>query len=182
VTTCIAGFAATRIVVYVSHTCMTLLYCHTLVLTHILLYIFCDYLHCHTNTTLHYTNRKMFVTTAVAVGLIFWASVVFGIQALTSIKSLDTIFPGLAEYTVKHPLLGQILTTYLPVIALLLLIQNLYFIFKALAKRIEGYKTESEVERAVMGRYFYYQVQNLHRILLLLTEFLFYVVSNEGLC
>eukprot|EP00953_Heterococcus_sp_UTEX-ZZ885_P013844 7897-Heterococcus_DN1.PRE.2 len=99
----------------------------------------------------------MFVTTAVAVGLIFWASVVFGIQALTSIKSLDTIFPGLAEYTVKHPLLGQILTTYLPVIALLLLIQNLYFIFKALAKRIEGYKTESEVERAVMGRYFYYQ-------------------------
>ena len=98
------------------------------------------------------------MSTLVLLGLIFWASVVVGIQALTSIKSIDAVLPGIAVYAASHHLIGSILTTYLPVIALLLLIQNLYFIFKALARAIEGYKSESEVERAVMGRYFYYQV------------------------
>jgi hypothetical protein len=48
-------------------------------------------------------------------------------------------------------------TQYVPVVLLLTLINTLYFILKALAKRLEGYKSESEVERVVMSRYFYYQ-------------------------
>ena len=60
--------------------------------------------------------RQIFVSTILLIGLVFWASIVAGIQALTSIKSLDVIFPGVATYAASHTFAGSLLTTYLPVI------------------------------------------------------------------
>eukprot|EP00612_Vaucheria_litorea_P001677 CAMPEP_0171454584 /NCGR_PEP_ID=MMETSP0945-20130129/1804_1 /TAXON_ID=109269 /ORGANISM="Vaucheria litorea, Strain CCMP2940" /LENGTH=758 /DNA_ID=CAMNT_0011979621 /DNA_START=823 /DNA_END=3099 /DNA_ORIENTATION=- len=106
--------------------------------------------------------RKTLIKILVALGLIFWASVVAGIQALTLPQTLDVVLPGIEKLSEQNEQLSNMLANYLPVVLMIILMQNLYFVFKMLAKRVEGYKSESEVERAVMDRYLYFQLANVY--------------------
>ena len=45
---------------------------------------------------------------------------------------------------------------------LLLFLLALPFIFDALARNYEGMKLESEIQNAIMTRYFYYQLINIY--------------------
>ncbi|CAM9930580.1 unnamed protein product, partial [Hapterophycus canaliculatus] len=55
----------------------------------------------------------------------------------------------------------SLLEAYLPVAILLIIINLLYFALKWMALHLEGYKTYSEVERAVMSRYFFFHLANV---------------------
>ena len=49
---------------------------------------------------------------------------------------------------------------YLPVVLLLMLISILPFMFYGVARHYEDRKTESDVQKSIIGRYFYYQVSH----------------------
>ncbi len=50
---------------------------------------------------------------------------------------------------------------YLPVVLLLTIILILPFIFYGVALHYEDRKTESDVQKSIIGRYFYYQLANI---------------------
>ena len=55
----------------------------------------------------------------------------------------------------------QLINGYLPVLALLGLIQLLPFIFQYVAVHYESRKTQSDVQRSILRRFFYYQMANI---------------------
>ncbi|CAM9471694.1 unnamed protein product, partial [Ectocarpus sp. 8 AP-2014] len=114
-----------------------------------------------TNHVIHVQNRNRFVNLGLALGIIFWSVVVSGIQTLSKVETIAQVFPAVEKAAEENAFLTSFLEAYLPVTILLIIINLLYFILKWMALHLEGYKTYSEVERAVMSRYFFYQLANV---------------------
>lgn len=55
--------------------------------------------------------------------------------------------------------LASFINGYLPVVALLVLIMILPVIFGLVATNYEHRRTQSDIQRSILGRYFYYQVR-----------------------
>ena len=66
------------------------------------------------------------------------------------------------EWVLQNGSVSTFVNGYLPVVALLVLILILPLIFQFLAMKYERRKTYSEVQRSMLGRYFYYQVFNIY--------------------
>ncbi|CAN0019014.1 unnamed protein product [Ectocarpus sp. 12 AP-2014] len=114
-----------------------------------------------TNHVIHVQNRNRLVNLGLALGIIFWSVVVSGIQTLSKVDTIAQVFPAVEKAAEENTFLTSLLEAYLPVTILLIIINLLYFILKWMALHLEGYKTYSEVERAVMSRYFFYQLANV---------------------
>jgi len=96
------------------------------------------------------------------LGAILWSIPVAAIQAIANIDSLATI-PGLGWIgNVASDKFQAFLNAYLPVVALLCIILLLPMAFEWISVSYELRKTESDVQRAILGRYFYYQLANVY--------------------
>lgn len=63
--------------------------------------------------------------------------------------------------------LAAFINGYLPVVALLGLILILPVIFGVVARNYEHRRTQSEIQRSMLSRYFYYQVRNRCRCVII---------------
>jgi len=107
-------------------------------------------------------GREFTVNFLLALGVIFWSVPVAGIQALATIEKIAKI-PGLEwmkKYNGGH--FASFMNGYLPVLALLGLINLLPIIFSWIAVKYENRKTFSDVQNSILGRYFYYQLANIY--------------------
>jgi hypothetical protein len=66
------------------------------------------------------------------------------------------------EWILDSGAVSQFVNGYLPVVALLCLILILPVIFEFVARKYERRKTFSDVQKSMLGRYFYYQVVNIY--------------------
>ena len=82
------------------------------------------------------------------------------IQAFAKAEYIARI-PGM-EWVLQSGSVSSFVNGYLPVVALLVLILILPLIFQLLAMKYERRKTYSDVQRSMLGRYFYYQVFNIY--------------------
>jgi hypothetical protein len=96
----------------------------------------------------------------LVVGLFFWIIPLSLIQAFAKAEYIGRI-PGM-EWVLHSGSVSSFVNGYLPVVALLCLILILPVIFKVLAVNYERRKTYSDVQRSMLGRYFYYQVFNIY--------------------
>lgn len=115
-----------------------------------------------TNHVIYVQNRKRVVNASLAVGIIFWSAFVSGIQTLSEVETIAKVLPFVEDVAAKNEYLTSLVTAYIPVIILLVFINTLYFVLKFVALHLEGYKTYSEVERAVMSRYFFFHLANVY--------------------
>ena len=74
------------------------------------------------------------------------------IQAWANVESLSKWFPAVSELKAWSPTLYALMTSYLPVLALMGLQALLPYFFAAMARSYEGHKTKSGVERVVPCR------------------------------
>lgn len=96
------------------------------------------------------------------VGAVLWSIPLAAIQAFAKAEQLALI-PGMEWIlTFDGGNLKAFINGYLPVVALLFLILILPVIFERVALKVENRKTMSEVQRSMVGRYFYYQVVNIY--------------------
>lgn len=120
------------------------------------------------NTAFTYFVRKTISRIVFGVVLVFWGAITSFIGALTSTEALSRQFPGLGDFLNEHP--GFIywldrLSTFIYVI----LIALVYPII-ALSVRIEVRIGQSNVERAILERYF---------LFLVLQVFVFYSIAGS---
>jgi hypothetical protein len=104
-------------------------------------------------------SRGRVNTTNVLLGLgaLLWSIPVASIQALAS-----AAVPGMAWIaTLNGGEVAAFVNGYLPVVLLLWLISILPHMFYAVARHYEDRKTESDVQKSIIGRYFYYQLANI---------------------
>eukprot|EP00592_Proboscia_alata_P013410 CAMPEP_0194389790 /NCGR_PEP_ID=MMETSP0174-20130528/105996_1 /TAXON_ID=216777 /ORGANISM="Proboscia alata, Strain PI-D3" /LENGTH=889 /DNA_ID=CAMNT_0039182413 /DNA_START=1048 /DNA_END=3717 /DNA_ORIENTATION=+ len=97
-----------------------------------------------------------------AWGAVFWSVPVVFIQGLATSENFFKI-PGITW--ISHLDGGDQVSVwvngYLPVVALLVLIQVLPIIFKVVAMRYEGRKSMSNVDDSIIRRFFYYHLANI---------------------
>eukprot|EP00566_Odontella_aurita_P003015 CAMPEP_0113599678 /NCGR_PEP_ID=MMETSP0015_2-20120614/42281_1 /TAXON_ID=2838 /ORGANISM="Odontella" /LENGTH=1029 /DNA_ID=CAMNT_0000507843 /DNA_START=376 /DNA_END=3466 /DNA_ORIENTATION=+ /assembly_acc=CAM_ASM_000160 len=98
-------------------------------------------------------RRERICNVLFVLGAILWSIPLAAIQAFAKAEQLALI-PGM-EWK-------AFINGYLPVVALLGLILVLPVIFERVALKVEKRKTMSEVQRSMVGRYFYYQVVNIY--------------------
>lgn len=108
------------------------------------------------------SRRERIVNFFVMVGGFFWIFPLAAIQAFAKAKYIAKI-PGLEwVLTAGGGSVSQFVNGYLPVVALLVIILILPVVFELVARKYERRKTVSDVQRSMMGRYFYYQVINIY--------------------
>eukprot|EP00980_Cylindrotheca_fusiformis_P026200 scaffold15514_cov129-Cylindrotheca_fusiformis.AAC.8 len=105
-------------------------------------------------------RNERVVNFLLVLGLFFWIIPLSLIQAFANAESIGRI-PGM-EWVQHSGSVSSFVNGYLPVVALLCLILILPVIFKILAVNFERRKTYSDVQRSMLGRYFYYQVFNIY--------------------
>jgi len=88
--------------------------------------------------------RNFITNCGLIVGSIFWSSLVASVDAFG-----------------KRQQLPESQQNFLSVCILLLFLVALPFVFDFLARNYEGMKLESEIQNAIMTRYFYYQLVNV---------------------
>jgi hypothetical protein len=94
--------------------------------------------------------------------VILWSLPLTAIQAFATAEQVASL-PGMNwVLTFDGGSLSAFINGYLPVVALLTLIMLLPVIFEQIALRWEHRKTFSDVQRSMMGRYFYYQLANIY--------------------
>ena len=107
-------------------------------------------------------RRVTYTNILLALGVMLWSIPLTAIQGLAMAKYVSKI-PG---FEVVNKLwngkLPSLINGYLPVLALLCLMLILPAIFQAIAVGYEHRKTQSDVQRSVMLRYFYYQLANIY--------------------
>ena len=103
--------------------------------------------------------RRTVGSLIVGGGAIFWSVIVATITAWSSVDNLSKSLPFLKsmEGGYMYTLLGG----YLPVLALLGLLNILPILFRYLSEKYEGVKRHSEVDLTVMSRLFLYQMANI---------------------
>ncbi|CAE8597338.1 unnamed protein product, partial [Polarella glacialis] len=114
----------------------------------------------------------------LSFGVIFWSVPCAGLQSY-SVNLVPTYFHRLLEVedavdvdgfvsflrSLKKPAAARMylfLMDYLPVLALMGLLQLLPQFFEFLSRVFEGYKMKSEIQRVVLGRFFMFQVATLY--------------------
>ena len=86
---------------------------------------------------------------ATVVCVLFWSVPVTLIQAWANVESLSKWVPAVHDLRGWSPTLYALITSYLPVLALMGLQALLPYFFAAMARSYEGHKTRSGVERVV---------------------------------
>ena len=86
---------------------------------------------------------------ASVVCVLFWSVPVTLIQAWANVESLSQWVPAVHDLKGWSPTLYALITSYLPVLALMGLQALLPYFFAAMARSYEGHKTKSGVERVV---------------------------------
>lgn len=107
-------------------------------------------------------RRQGIANNLLAIGALLWSIPLALIQGLSSAENVANL-PGMdwiLEYDNGN--LALLLNAYLPVVALLGLILILPIIFEWVARSYEKRKTTSDVQRSLLGRYFYYQLANIY--------------------
>jgi hypothetical protein len=89
--------------------------------------------------------RNFLTNIGLAIGSIFWSSLV------TALNNVARTFR-----------LPENQQNYVSVVVLLGFLLVLPFFFDGLARYYEGMKLESEIQNAIMTRYFYYQLVNIY--------------------
>lgn len=107
-------------------------------------------------------RREVYVNIFLSLGIILWSIPLTGIQAFATAEQVARI-PGM-DWVLKidEGKFTSFINGYLPVVALLTLIMLLPIIFEVIAVRYENRKTVSDVQRSMLGRYFYYQLANIY--------------------
>mmetsp|Transcript_12989 Transcript_12989/g.30705 ORF Transcript_12989/g.30705 Transcript_12989/m.30705 type:complete len:949 (+) Transcript_12989:219-3065(+) len=106
-------------------------------------------------------GREFTANTLLAVGAILWSIPVASIQALATVDTLASVTGMDWIQTLHGGRVASFVNGYLPVVLLLVIIMVLPHIFYAVALYYEDRKTQSDVQRSVIGRYFYYQLANI---------------------
>jgi len=106
--------------------------------------------------------RQTTATVLCTVGALFWSIPVAAIQAFATVDTLKEVpgFHWLSSADADN--FRTLVNGYLPVVALLGLIQLLPFLFQWLAVLYENRKTWSDTQRSVLQRFFYYQLANIY--------------------
>jgi len=106
-------------------------------------------------------RREYYVNILLTLGIILWSIPLAFIQAFATADQVSRL-PGMEMIkTLNGGRIGTFINGYLPVIALLGLIMILPIIFEQIAIHYEHRKTVSDVQRSMLGRYFYYQLANI---------------------
>ena len=131
--------------------------------------IFWDNAHISEPVVTAKTNTASFIVT---FGALLWSVPVATIQGLATTSTLAK-FPGMGwletlcegcdeEELEKRKFYANLVNGYLPVITLLGLMQLLPLLFEWLAKFYENRKTNSDIQRSILRRFFYYQLANVY--------------------
>ena len=108
------------------------------------------------------SRRELLANIFLCLGVILWSLPLTAIQAFATAEQVASL-PGMNwVLTFDGGSLSAFINGYLPVVALLTLIMLLPVIFEQIALRWEHRKTFSDVQRSMMGRYFYYQLANIY--------------------
>eukprot|EP00581_Thalassiosira_minuscula_P017487 CAMPEP_0183711430 /NCGR_PEP_ID=MMETSP0737-20130205/6933_1 /TAXON_ID=385413 /ORGANISM="Thalassiosira miniscula, Strain CCMP1093" /LENGTH=1006 /DNA_ID=CAMNT_0025939935 /DNA_START=103 /DNA_END=3123 /DNA_ORIENTATION=+ len=106
-------------------------------------------------------GREWTANVLLGLGAILWSVPVASIQALATADQIATV-PGMAWInTLNGGEVANFVNGYLPVVLLLTIIMILPHIFYAVALHYEDRKTASDVQKSIIGRYFYYQLANI---------------------
>eukprot|EP00557_Chaetoceros_sp_GSL56_P003961 CAMPEP_0176502360 /NCGR_PEP_ID=MMETSP0200_2-20121128/14707_1 /TAXON_ID=947934 /ORGANISM="Chaetoceros sp., Strain GSL56" /LENGTH=1124 /DNA_ID=CAMNT_0017901417 /DNA_START=137 /DNA_END=3511 /DNA_ORIENTATION=+ len=116
---------------------------------------------CHYTTDLR-KRREANASNFLALGALLWSIPLAFIQGVSSAENVAQL-PGM-EWILDYDNgnLALFINAYLPVVALLGLIMLLPIIFDWVARSYEKRKTQSDVQRSLVGRYFYYQLANIY--------------------
>eukprot|EP00804_Cyclotella_cryptica_P010295 CCRYP_012233-RB/>CCRYP_012233-RB protein AED:0.36 eAED:0.36 QI:398/1/1/1/0.85/0.87/8/444/916 len=107
-------------------------------------------------------GREWTANMLLGLGAILWSIPVASIQALATADQIATV-PGMAWIsTLNGGSVAGFVNGYLPVVLLLLIIMILPGIFYAVALHYEDRKTQSDIQKSIIGRYFYYQIANIY--------------------
>jgi hypothetical protein len=107
-------------------------------------------------------GREWTANMLLGVGAILWSIPVASIQALATADQIATV-PGMGWLaTLDGGHVAVFVNGYLPVVLLLTIIMVLPHIFYAVALHYEDRKTRSDVQKSIIGRYFYYQLANIY--------------------
>jgi len=108
------------------------------------------------------TGREWTANMLLGLGAILWSIPVASIQALATADQIANV-PGMAWIeTLNGGAVAGFVNGYLPVVLLLSLIMVLPMIFHVLALHYEDRKTQSDIQKSIIGRYFYYQLANIY--------------------
>jgi hypothetical protein len=106
-------------------------------------------------------GREFSANVLFGIGALFWSIPVASIQALATADQIATV-PGMAWVaTLYGGDVAAFVNGYLPIVLLLWLISILPHIFYGVALHYEDRKTESDVQKSIIGRFFYYQLANI---------------------
>mmetsp|Transcript_1282 Transcript_1282/g.2730 ORF Transcript_1282/g.2730 Transcript_1282/m.2730 type:complete len:1017 (+) Transcript_1282:31-3081(+) len=106
-------------------------------------------------------GREWTANVLLGIGAILWSIPVASIQALATADQIATV-PGMAWIaTLNGGDVAAFVNGYLPVVLLLTIILILPHIFYGVALHYEDRKTASDVQKSIIGRYFYYQIANI---------------------
>jgi hypothetical protein len=115
----------------------------------------------------HYSSnscrrRQSTANNILAIGALVWSIPVAFIQGVSSAENVSQL-PGM-EWILEYDNgnLKGFINAYLPVVALLGLILILPIVFEWVGKSYEKRKTHSDIQRSIVGRYFYYQLANIY--------------------
>ncbi|KAL7533875.1 hypothetical protein ACHAXR_005499 [Thalassiosira sp. AJA248-18] len=105
--------------------------------------------------------REWTANVLLGLGALLWSIPVASIQALATADQIATV-PGMAWIaTLNGGDVASFVNGYLPVVLLLTIIMILPHIFYGVALHYEDRKTASDVQKSIIGRYFYYQLANI---------------------
>ena len=93
---------------------------------------------------------------------IFWSGVVTFVVNFTDLDKLSDKYDWVASLNLRDFTFYDLLNQYLSVIVLLLIILLLPFLFDFVSRYYEGLKRESDIQRSIMTRFFYYQLVNVY--------------------
>ena len=104
-------------------------------------------------------GRELTANFCITLGALLWSTIVASIQSFSNIEYIAGL-PGFDWILDGNPHMISFVNGYLPVVALLAIISVLPIIFAAIGLKFESRKTKSDIQRTVLGRYFYYQVSS----------------------
>ena len=103
-------------------------------------------------------GREWTANMLLGIGAILWSIPVASIQALATADQIATV-PGMSWIaTLDGGNVAAFVNGYLPVVLLLTIIMILPHVFYFVALHYEDRKTRSDVQKSIVGRYFYYQL------------------------
>jgi len=96
-------------------------------------------------------------------GMIFWTAVLAFIAALSNLDNISQYVPALNNL---DPVLYAFVAGLLPVVVLMLFLDNLPIIMGLVSEYFEKLKSRSDIARQVFKWFFYYQLSNIYLLLI----------------